>query len=181
MSRPSVRSDGELEGAMYHGIASATAPSQTAHGRDHGQKTSTPKVWPSFFSAEKASPPTRFNTSLRPVPEVYPLVAVVCAGLAFVGMIAWHDLTKNHEVLIRKHQRSVRKLGVVNKQDDPELFAKVTRQAKNAYDNPLRRYVLGKKPDLFPWLLDTPEKDPTVNLSKEKWKRSAEDGAREKK
>ena len=65
--------------------------------------------------------------------------------------------------------------------DDPELFAKVTRQAKNAYDNPLRRYVLGKKPDLFPWLLGTPEKDPTVNLSKEKWKRSAEDGAREKK
>ena len=168
------RHDGELEGGLYHGIASS-ARVETKHGRHHGHHQTIPKgVLPKFFTGTSAlSPTARFNTSLRPVPEVYPLVAAVCLGCVFAGTIMYHDLSKNHEVLIRK---DTRKLQVLTAEEDPETFSRVTKQAKKSYDNPLARYVRGKKPDLFPWLFGHPGKDETVDLSKEKWKANAAQG-----
>jgi len=39
----------------------------------------------------------RINTSLRPTPELYPLVAMIGAGGAAVAAIVYHHLSSNPE------------------------------------------------------------------------------------
>lgn len=165
MGRPSPRHDGELEAAMYRGISSA-AKTLERHRGHHAHLPPLP--WPSasLFSRSQQ----RFNTSLRPVPEVYPLVGAVGAALAFASIIITHDLRTNHEVFVRKETR---RMQVCTPDEDPAEYDRLTSLAKKHYDNGLRRYVLGYKPWVFSrfqeWASGVSREDPTVDLSREKW------------
>ena len=148
MSRPGVRHDGELEAGLHRGISSASSSGARHHGHRH--HTPIPHVqWPNFWPASSPSlpPPSRFNTSLRPPVEVYPLVAAVAVGLGCAGILTWHDMRWNPEVLVRK---DTRQLQVCTKEDDPSAFERLVNQSRKAYDHSIRRYVLGSKLWVFP-------------------------------
>jgi hypothetical protein len=114
------------------------------------------------------------------VPEVYPLIFAVSVAFACGAVMIFHDMRWNPEVLVRKDMRS---LQVCTKEDDPEAFKRLTRQAEHAYDNPLRRYVLGKKPWIFPWVEERftgiSRQDQTIDLEKDKWRVAREKAAEE--
>ena len=116
------------------------------------------------------------NTSLRPSPDVVPLVTAVAVALGCAGIITWHDMRWNPEVLVRK---DTRQLQVCTKEDEPDAFERVVHQSRKAYDHPLRRYVLGSKPWVFPWLEERitgiSRRDPTIDLEKEKWRVAAKE------
>ena len=143
---------------MYRGISSAAKTLE----RHRGHHAHLP---PLFSSSQQ-----RFNTSLRPVPEVYPLVGAVGAALAFAAIIITHDLRTNHEVFVRKETR---RMQVCTPDEDPAEYDRLTSLAKKHYDNGLRRYVLGYKPWVFSrfqeWASGVSREDPTVDLSREKW------------
>jgi hypothetical protein len=114
---------------------------------------------------------------------VYPLVAAVSVALGCAGIITWHDMRWNPEVLVRK---DTRQLQVCTKEDDPSAFERLVNQSRKAYDHSIRRYVLGSKPWVFPWLEERvtgiSRRDPTIDLDKEKWRLAAKEAeAREKK
>ena len=100
MGRPSPRHDGELEAAMYRGISSA-AKTLERHRGHHAHLPSLP--WPPLFSSQQ-----RFNTSLRPVPEVYPLVGAVGAALAFAAIIITHDRAPTTRCLCARRRAGCR-------------------------------------------------------------------------
>ena len=184
MSRPGVRHDGELEAGLHRGISSASSSGARHHGHRH--HTPIPHVqWPNFWPASSPSlpPPSRFNTSLRPPVEVYPLVAAVSVALGCAGIITWHDMRWNPEVLVRK---DTRQLQVCTKEDDPSAFERLVNQSRKAYDHSIRRYVLGSRPWVFPSIEERvtgiSRRDPTIDLDKEKWRLAAKEAeAREKK
>ena len=47
------------------------------------------KVW------QPSEAHVRWNTSLRPPPEVWPLVGAMAAGMTFVGIIVYHELARS--------------------------------------------------------------------------------------
>lgn len=120
----------------------SSSASKIFSGLSDASTTTSTTTTTSYWRPSGAN--VRWNTSLRPTPDVLPLVGVMAAGLSFVGIIVWHDLSSNHEVLIRK---SARKIGVVDEGD--ETYANLTKLSKAHYDNGLRRYVLGYKPWIF--------------------------------
>ena len=164
MSRPGAHHDGELEPGLHRGIFSSSSTGARHHGHKH---TRIPQVYWPKFSLEQV----RFNTSLRPSPEVYPLVAAVAVALGCAGVITWHDMRLNPEVLVRK---DTRQLQVCTKEDEPSAFERLVNQSEKAYDHGLRRYVLGSKPWVFPWLEERApgisRRAPTIDLDKEKWR-----------
>lgn len=177
MGRSGVRHDGELEAGLHRGVSSASSSSARHHGH---HRTQLPDLtWPKFWR-QPSSSVTRFNTSLRPVPEVYPLIAAVGVGCACAAVITYHDMRWNPEVLVRKDTRKVQ---VCTKDDEPSLFATVTKNSQSAYDHPLRRWVLGSKPWVFPWLEERAtgisRRDNTIDLEKEKWRVAKSDEERE--
>ena len=88
----------------------------------------------------------------------------------------------NPEVLVRK---DTRQLQVCTKEDDPSAFERLVNQSRKAYDHSIRRYVLGSKPWVFPWLEERvtgiSRRDPTIDLDKEKWRLAAKEAKRAKK
>ena len=99
------------------------------------------------------------------------MVAAVAVGLGCAGILTWHDMRWNPEVLVRK---DTRQLQVCTKEDDPSAFERLVNQSRKAYDHSIRRYVLGSKPWVFPWLEERAtgisRRDPTIDLDKEKWR-----------
>ena len=151
---------------MYRGVSSAARTLE----RHRGHHAHLPPLrWPtttSLFSSSKQ----RFNTSLRPVPEVYPLVGAVGAALAFAAIIITHDLRTNHEVLVRKETR---RMQVCTPEEDPAAYDRLVGLARKSYDHGLRRSLLGYKPWVFSrfqeWASGVSREDCTVDLSREKW------------
>jgi hypothetical protein len=106
-------------------------------------------------------------------PEVLPLLAAIAAGGLLVVTIVTHDLRTNPEVLIKKKGRAIQ----IVEEGTPE-YDKQVEFAKKSYDHWLRRRLVGLRPWIFPRLqeriMGVSRKDPTIDLTQDKWKKIAE-------
>lgn len=147
--RPTYAGGGE-QGSNKKPATSSFAAAVSKKVSPFFSKFSSTSFWPAG-----ASEHVRWNTSLRPVPEVYPLIGAMGVGVGLIGVIVWHHLSSNHEVYIRK---STRELGVITEEDEEAkrlthlskvgllLAGALWRLSLHVLYGPFRRYHTSRDP-----------------------------------